>query len=972
MAPRAILMKTGLRPLDTVRLVNTAHLKTTVHCARLMPRPVNTVRPRLVNTARPNSAVVNAVKGHPQQVQEDQGYVDREEQMVAELLEKELFILMCDKKNNALFSDTECLVLSPNFKLPDENQILLRVPKRNNMYSVDMKNVVPKESLTCLVAKGTLDESMLWHRRLGHINFKNINKLVKENLVRGLPSKHLKMTKLMLLVLKESNTKLLNRVLVVKPHNKTLYELFRGRTPSLSFMKPFSINDVNTVGPSINTASTDFDIGSLNINDVSPTVSTASPEATHDFFYDKPEGDMSNINTTYQVPSSPNTRIHKDHSLDLVIDLPKGKKAIGTKWVFRNKKDERGIMIKNKARLVAQGYTQEEGIDHDEVFAPVARIEAIRLFLAYASMGFMVYQMDVKSAFLYGKIEEEVYVCQPLMFEDLDHPDKVYKVVKALYGLHQAPRAYTKTANTLVDTEKPLVKDADGDDIDVHLYRSMIGSLMYLTTSRPDIITHSTFSQSTMANLEFRDTHNMVAYLLKTEESEGFHQIVDFLNTSHIKYALIENPTIYVSLIEQFLQTAPANTLDTGDVQITATIDGKVKLVSKASIKRHLKLEDSDGISTLPNTEIFEQLALIGTYIAPTLIQKLFSNMRRASKGHIRVDIPLFLTMLVHGQILQGEGLTVPVESHHTPTEDEAAFTGVNVRHGGAATTVTSLDVGHGSSNIDKTPSIPYDSPLPRVNTLGSDEGSMTLQELTVLSTTLSQEVDSLDVDLKQTKQVYGFAYTKLIMKVKRLEKTVKLSQPRRREKIVVSNDKELEDPSKQGRSMIEEIDQDAKVTLVTPTQVIADAANVHIYTRTRMAISTASGEISTAKESVSTAGASMPVSTASMVDKGKGIITKSKPEQTTTKLQQKQERAGYEAAVRLQEQLDEEERVGNHTETYQIFVDMLKKFDRDDLIKLWDLVKERLSTTEPTDDKEKELWVELKRLFEPDNDDTL
>ncbi|GKG23774.1 copia protein, partial [Tanacetum coccineum] len=97
------------------------------------------------------------------------------------------------------------------------------------------------------------------------------------------------------------------------------------------------------------------------------------------------------------------------------------KRAIGTKWVYRNKKDERGIVIRNKARLVAQGYTQKEGIDYDydEVFALVARIEAIRLFLAYASFkDFVVYQMDVKSAFLYGKIEEEVYVCQPPGFED--------------------------------------------------------------------------------------------------------------------------------------------------------------------------------------------------------------------------------------------------------------------------------------------------------------------------------------------------------------------------------------------------------------------------------------------------------------------------------------------------------------------------------------------------------------------------
>nr|GEU42483.1 putative ribonuclease H-like domain-containing protein [Tanacetum cinerariifolium] len=217
-------------------------------------------------------------------------------------------------------------------------------------------------------------------------------------------------------------------------------------------------------------------------------------------------------------------------------------RAICTKWVYRNKKDKRSIVIKNKARLVAQGHTQEEGIDYEEVFAPVARIEAIRLFLAYASfMGFLVYQMDVKSAFLYETIEEEVYVCQPPGFEDPDQPDKVYKVVKALYGLHQAPRAWyetlatyllengfqrgtidqtlfikkqkgdillvqvdvddTKTcvkqkkdvifisqdkyvaeilknfrltegksASTPIDTEKPLLKDPDGEDVDVHTY----------------------------------------------------------------------------------------------------------------------------------------------------------------------------------------------------------------------------------------------------------------------------------------------------------------------------------------------------------------------------------------------------------------------------------------------------------------------------------------------------------------------
>ncbi|GJZ67387.1 putative ribonuclease H-like domain-containing protein, partial [Tanacetum coccineum] len=349
-------------------------------------------------------------------------------------------------------------------------------------------------------------------------------------------------------------------------------------------------------------------------------------KATHaNFFGDETELDMSNITTTYLVPTTLNKRIHKDHSLDHVIGdvqssvqtrrmtktsneqgfisvvyegktredlhtclftcflsqvepkkviqaltdpswieamqdellqfklqkvwtlVPYGKRVIRTKWVYRNKNDEKGIVIRNKVRLVAQGYTQEEGIDYDEGFAPVARIEAIRLFLAYTSFkDFVAYQMDVKNEFLYGKIEEEVYVCQPPGFEDPEFPDRVYKVERALYGLHQALRAWStrnemctefekmmhkkfqmssmgelkfflglqvtqkddgifisqdkymdeilkkfgfstlKTASTPMETSKPMVKDAEAEDVDVHLYRSMIGSLMYLTALRPD------------------------------------------------------------------------------------------------------------------------------------------------------------------------------------------------------------------------------------------------------------------------------------------------------------------------------------------------------------------------------------------------------------------------------------------------------------------------------------------------------
>ncbi|GKB82819.1 putative ribonuclease H-like domain-containing protein [Tanacetum coccineum] len=189
------------------------------------------------------------------------------------------------------------------------------------------------------------------------------------------------------------------------------------------------------------------------------------------------EADFNNMDNIIDVSPIPTLRVHKDHPKGqilgdpkstvqtrgkiqkassvhqtlILVDLPFGKKAIGTKWVFRNKRYERSILVKNKAMLVAQGFRQEEGIDYDEVFAPVARIEAIRLFLAFASfIGFPIYQMDVKSAFLYGTIGEEVYVHQPPGFVDPAHPNKVYKVIKVLYGLHQAPRAWYETLSSFL------------------------------------------------------------------------------------------------------------------------------------------------------------------------------------------------------------------------------------------------------------------------------------------------------------------------------------------------------------------------------------------------------------------------------------------------------------------------------------------------------------------------------------------
>ncbi|GJV82132.1 putative ribonuclease H-like domain-containing protein [Tanacetum coccineum] len=212
MNPRAVLRKTSLKLLNTARLI----LLRPQHVG-FRDLPNLTVHPQKEDQGYVDSGCSRHMTGNMSYLIDfkefDGGYVtfgggarggritgkgtlktgklDFEDVYFVKELQFNLFSVsqMCDKKNSVLFTDTACFVLSPDFKLPDESQVLLKVPRKNNMYNVDMKNIVPKKSLTYFVAKATLDESMLWHRRLGHINFKTINKLVKDNLVRGLPAK---------------------------------------------------------------------------------------------------------------------------------------------------------------------------------------------------------------------------------------------------------------------------------------------------------------------------------------------------------------------------------------------------------------------------------------------------------------------------------------------------------------------------------------------------------------------------------------------------------------------------------------------------------------------------------------------------------------------------------------------------------------------------------------------------------------
>ncbi|GKA75910.1 putative ribonuclease H-like domain-containing protein [Tanacetum coccineum] len=359
-------------------------------------------------------------------------------------------------------------------------------------------------------------------------------------------------------------------------------------------------------------------------------------------------------------------------------------------------------MIRNKARLVAQGYTQEEGIDYDEVFAPVARIEAIRLFLAYASFkDFVVYQMDVKSAFLYGKIEEEVYVCQPPGFKDPDFPDRVYKVEKALYkgdillvqvyvddiifgltkkelciafeklmhdkfqmssmgeltfflglqvkqkkdGIFISQDKYVaeilkkfgftevKTASTPMETQKPLLKDEDGEEVDVHMYRSMIGSLMYLTSSRPDIMFAVCACARYQVNLKVSHLHAVKRifsdYAGASLDRKSITGGCQFLRCRLIswqckKQTVVANSTTKVEYVAASSCCRQAKTIN-GEVQLNALVDGKKIIIIEGTVRRDLQLEDAEGVYCLPHSTIFEQLTLMGA--KTTAWNEFSSNM---------------------------------------------------------------------------------------------------------------------------------------------------------------------------------------------------------------------------------------------------------------------------------------------------------------------------------------------------------
>ncbi|GJU05737.1 hypothetical protein Tco_1122167 [Tanacetum coccineum] len=298
-----------------------------------------------------------------------------------------------------------------------------------------------------------------------------------------------------------------------------------------------------------------------------------------------------------------------------------------------------------------------------------------------------------------------------------------------------------------------------------------------------------------MTTLQFADTHNLVAFLSKPAESEGFEQIVDFLNANPIRYALTINPTIYTSCIEQFWATAKVKTVN-GEVQLQALVDGKKIIVTEASVRQFV-------LKCLDETTRKDVKILKGFYVT-TLSKKIFRNIRRVGKGFYGRETPLFLTMMVQAHQEQGEGSEMPTDPHHIPTIIQPS------------TSQPLLKQRSRRPNRKDTQELTH---------LKVMRDRLKLNELMEFCTKLQQRV----LDLENTKTAQAQEITSLKLRVKKLEKkggSIKILTAQSYtgwfvRRVISSNETSLgdqEDASKQGRK-IDDIDKDAEITLVDETQ---------------------------------------------------------------------------------------------------------------------------------------------------------
>ncbi|GJR03113.1 putative ribonuclease H-like domain-containing protein [Tanacetum coccineum] len=506
---------------------------------------------------------------------------------------------MCDKKNSVLFNDTECIVLSPNFKLTDESHVLLKVPRKNNMYSVDLKNIVPKGGLTCLFAKATSDESKLWHRRLGHINFKTMNKLVKGNLVRGLPSKLFENNQTCVACQKGKQHRASCKSKTVSSISQPLHMLHMdlfGPTFVKSLMKKMYClvvtDDYSRFSWVFFLATKDKTSGILKsfITGVENLIDQRVKVIRCDNGTELKNKEMNQFcerKCTKASDDAGKARVETIPGKDYILlplwtaDPPFSQSSKSSPNVGFKPSGDDGKKDDENPRKEGESMDQEKkdnvnSINNDNV-ASINEVNVVgsKISIKLPDDPNMPELEDI----VYSNDDEDVGVEADINNLDAFMPVSLISTTRVHkdHPIEQIIRDLNSTPQT----------------------RRMIKNLEE----------HGLFSS--VAALKFANSHNMVAFLAKPTKSKGFEHTVDFLNANPIKYALTMNSTIYTSCIEQLWATAKVKIINK-EVQLQAQVDRKKVIITEASVRRDLQLEDVEGIESLPNAAIFEQLALMG------------------------------------------------------------------------------------------------------------------------------------------------------------------------------------------------------------------------------------------------------------------------------------------------------------------------------------------------------------------------
>nr|GEV43410.1 ribonuclease H-like domain-containing protein [Tanacetum cinerariifolium] len=780
---------------------------------------------------------------------------------------------MCDRKNNVLFTDTECLVLSPNFKLPDESQILLRVPRKNNMYSVDMKNIVPKESLTFLVAKVV-----------------NTACYVK------------------------------NKVLVVKPHNKTPYELFRVRlfriynirtrrveeNLHIEFLenKPIVTGTTDSIGAgqsSMETRSTQDYIFMPLWKDGSPLFDTSlkiSSDAgkKHDKVSDKESRALNELNSAFE---------------NLNTEYPDDPKMPGLETIKPYADFEKQANFTNLESLIHISPT------------PTTRIQK----------NHPLKQMDVKSAFHYGRIEKEVYVCQPLRFEDRDHPDKVYKVRK-------------DRSDLIYQVEK-------GDILLVHIY---VDDIIFGFTKKESCVKFERlmkdkFKISSMGKLTF-----FLGLQVKQKENGIFISQDKYVAEILRKFNFVDVKSASTPVDKTLVN-------DANDKAVYEEWDDRAE--RDATTAASVDAEQTSGAKKP-----------WGGFVAQTKSE--MSNDPPLSRGHILEsgeDSLELIKKLMKTCTKLSERVLALEESK---TAQDLVITRLKLRVKKLTYTKRRRAVSTGSGGISTTSRL-FSTTKELVSTAGASmpvsnvgmvqEVNINIPSPVVVKDKAVRLQEELDEEERQRMRLQAAERNKY-SEVDQAKMLVDFINQRKRHFTTQKAEAKRNKPMTQAQQrayMSTYIKNMGGYTLNLLKKLSFDEIKKLFETTMKIVNTFVSMETQVrgrASELVARSSKRQKTNEAS------GLI-REQPVEEENELSQ-EDLQQMMMVFPVEEVYVEALQVGNHTEAYQFFDNMLKAFDMDDLVMLWSLVKERFSSTEPTNDKERTLWVEIKRLFKPDTDDTL